>query len=320
MNQPISSLFSLYVSRSNLAESSVAIKSRAVRSFIKLFGDMDVSTITYGHIEDWVAWLNHGRAVSTVYSFYLPNLKPFFKWLAKRGYVADNPAIGIRMLTIGETRRPSYTGEEIERMIRVADLRWKVIILLGLLSLRRAEILNLVVKDIYYDKNYILVSPKKNTDKTWQWHIKDHNQAITPLPQHLKLCDIEIDFHALLIELNEAVGNGQPYFCVKPVFYRKMMQLKLEGKLTWELRNCPYANFERVFRAILRRAKIEPKRFQDLRRTFANTMIRAGATIKETQRLMRHASAQTTMRYYLDVEDEKTVAKANQICTNYYGS
>jgi site-specific recombinase XerD len=316
----IQALFSQYVERRNFADSSVALKQRAVDRFVECFGELPVSQITQAHAEDFCCWLSSGRGANTVNSFYLANLKPFFKWLVSNGHLRENPFANTNHIKAGKTRRKPFEPEEVERMVKVSCTRWKVIELLGLCSLRRSESLNLEIKDIHFDKGYILVSPKEDTDETWRWSIKNHNQAITPLPKLIRLPSMTVNFHQLLRELIEEVGSKQPYVCVKPTMYQAMMDLKAENKLTWEQRNCPCSNFSRSFRSILKKAKVEPRRYQDLRKTFANTMIRAGMTVKETQMAMRHASSNTTLKYYLEADEEKTIQKANEIYEKFYAS
>lgn len=302
-----SEAFQLYLSRAALADSSAAIKSRAAGLFTELFGDMDVSDVTYGHAEDFQNWLGKSRSKQTV-NIYVKNFKPFWSWMVKRGFIEQNPFDELKDFVIGEIRRPLFDSGEVERILKVANDNWRAMILLGLLSLRRSEVLNLTVKDIDFAKNYILITPKKDTTETWRWDIKNHNQAIVPLPAVITLPDYEVNLHNLLVRIIENLPAKQPYIFVKPAWYQKLMAMK---PVPFELRNCPYGNFTREFLCVLKRAKVEHKRFHDLRGTFA-TNISKHLTLCEVQKLMRHSSVQITQKY-IHTEEQKLIARTVEI-------
>ena len=318
MKQSVSSLFQLYLSRSDLRESSIAIKSRAIGYFVKIFGDMDVQMIRYAHAEDYRKWLAKWRQKESA-NIYLKNIKPLFNWMVRCGYITQSPFEGLKEYRICRKIRKLYTAEEIERMIKVANLRWKVVVLLALSSLRRAEVLNLVVSDIDFDKGYILISPKKATKETWPWEIKDHNQAFVPLPEIIRLPETKLNFHTLLFNLIDSL-EGQPYVCLTSKQYKKMMKHQSAGTLTWEMCNSPGRSFSRDFRGLIKRASVAPRRFQDLRGTFATKMLTNGCSLVETQKLLRHSSPNTTARYYVNIEEQELVAKSATICETCYVS
>jgi integrase len=269
---------------------------------------MPVEKVDYAVAEDFKTILAKGRSRTSA-NIYLQNFMPFFSWMLKRGYLDANPFDGLTLYRVGEVKRPIYEPEEIERILAVGGLRWNVAVLLALCSMRRAEVLNLVVKDIDYAKGHILVSPKRETAETWAWNIKDHNQAIVPMTTRLA---------NLLLKLQSKIKDRRPYLVLKPDHYERMMRLKAEGKLSFEDRNCPWPGFDRDYRALLKRAAVKHKRFQDLRATFATTMARHGMSMKETQTLMRHSSINTTAKHYLRVEEEQIAAKASKIVEKYY--
>lgn len=314
----ISGLFTLYVSASDLAESSAAIKKRALGFFVKAFGDCKADSVDYGRAEDFKNCLTKGRSRESA-NIYLKNFKPFFGWLVKRGFIKQNPFDQLTMFKCGEKKRDLYTAEEIERIIRVCDDRWKAIVLLALCSLRRAEVLNLTVAEIHFDKSYILITPKKDTEQTWQWEIKNHNQAIVPLPETITLPDMTVNLHQLLISLIEKLPPQQPYVCLRSAHFENVMRHRQRDTVTFEMRNCPGGNFDRDFYAILKRAKVRRKRFHDLRATFATEMAKH-MTLTETQKLMRHSSPNTTAKYYIRTDEQRLIAKANETAKICYAS
>lgn len=316
MEQVVSNLFRLYVSCGDFQESTVAIKNRAVRYFVEAFGDMDIKDVNYSHAEDFRNWLTKKRAKTSA-NIYVQNFKPFWSWLVKRGYTTANPFSTVKRYKIDDERKKTFSSDEIENLLLVSDLRWKVMILLGLSSMRRGEVQNLVIDDIYFDRNYILIAPKKDTKLTWRWNIKNHNQSIVPLPEIIKFPHMEVRLHEFLKELVEALPPKQPYVCVTPRYYQKLLAMKSNGGISWELRNNPCGNFSRDFTNVQKRAKIPPRRFHDLRATFATNMSKH-LNLVETQKLMRHSSPQTTAKYYIEIDQQDLAVKSNAICSKCY--
>jgi integrase len=298
--QSITELFELYLQCSVLAESSADIKKRAAGYFFKLFGNIEPSLVTFCHAEDFKNYLAKDRSKQSA-NIYLQNFKPFFAWMVKRGYIKTNPFSEIRIFTIGTELIEKFGTDELERILKVADTRWKVIVLLGLSSMRRAEILNLTVRDIDFDQSFIYIREKKDSDTTWVWSIKNHNQAIVPLIKAVE---------QPLIELIENLGK-QPYVVIKQDYYQRLMSRKADGTLNFKLRNCPWGNFTRDFYHLLDRAAVPRKRFHALRATFATRMDENKFSLREIQKLMRHSSPQTTAGY-IRHRQQKLIARSGK--------
>ena len=120
------------------------------------------------------------------------------------------------------------------------------------------------------------------------------------------------------MRLIDELPQGQPYVCLPPNWYQKNIELQKVGKMTFENRICPWGNFNRLFYGLLKRAKVQRKRFHDLRATFATTMAQH-LSLPEVQRLMRHSSPQTTVGY-IRIEERKLVAKTNNLAAKCYAS
>jgi len=307
MQTTVSAMFELYLRCTNLAESSRAVKKLALRYFVDLFGDLPISSVGYAHGEDFRNSLAAGRSKSSA-NIYFMNFKPFWSWLTKRGYIDRDPFAGVQGFVIGEVRKEVFTVDETERVLKVADSRWKLIIYLGLSSLRRAEILNLTVEDIDFDSGFITVRPKKDTATTWEWNIKNHNQAIVPLIEPAE---------KYLIELIEDLRPNQPYILLDYDRYERLMQRKKKGTLDFRLRNCPWDGFNRCFNRLLQKASVSKKKFHGLRATFATNMSKH-LKIEDVQCLMRHSSISTTAKYYIQHKERELVSESGKILEKYY--
>ena len=71
--------------------------------------------------------------------------------------------------------------------------------------MRRGELLNLVWSDIDFATKTVTITPKHDTDETWEWQIKDADYRTLPLTD--TLLKILVDRHA-------ASHAGQPYVAV----------------------------------------------------------------------------------------------------------
>lgn len=330
MEQSVSSRIVQYKARSDLRESSVEILDRAVEWFIEQIGDKDVSELAYSDIDDFKRWLLKPRVrplrpgcrwrtgprmyvpSRATANTYLSIFKPFFVWLRRRGYISQDPFDGIRLYVVPEKKFDVYQVDEVSRILRVANPLWRTIFCLALSGMRRAEILNLNVRDIDFEKNHILVTPKKDTADTWRWDIKDSNQRYIGVDE----CIVR-----LLIGQCEALqGSKMPYVCLKKSYWERNLRLRDAGELSHRLRNCPWGNFSADFKALLRRARVKSKRFHDVRSTFATERYNDDYGLKELQYLMGHSSIQTTARYVRNIEEQKLVAKSSQTFKKYYAT
>ncbi len=306
MKQSVTELFKKYLECSDLTESSIDIKRRAFGYYLELLGDVELGYLGFCHGEDLRNYLAKGRAKQSA-NIYLQNIKPFFAWLVRRGHIPVDPFSEVSLFKIGEEITETYSPDEIKRILWVADDRWRAIVLLALSSMRRAEILNLTVRDIDFGESFIYIRQKKDTETTWSWTIKNHNEAIVPL-----IKSAEPLLTAMIDEL-----SGQPYVLLKPEYYRRLMARRQAGTLNFRLRNCPWGNFTRDFNGLLDRASVPRKKFHSLRATFATRMDSENFSLRQIQKLMRHSCPQTTARY-IRHEEHELVAKSADILEKYY--
>lgn len=288
MQQSIASLFELYLARCDLRPASVRFKRQALKYFIEWFGDLPVGGITPAIAEDYRTLLAKGRSKSAA-NGYLANFRPFFGWLARHGRIPLNPFDGVDAYKLTERQAETFTPAELSRLLSVSDDLWRIRICLGLLGCRRGEMLSVVVLDIHLDdpKPHILLSPKKATAKTYAWEPKDHCIRYVALPEVMQFDGLTVELHRLI---RERIGLlSHPYVCLDEKYARRCA-----GKsVVFD----PTGNFQRMFRALQRRAQIEPvKRYHELRAAFATAMIDHHGLGRAADAL-GHASTQTTRRY-----------------------
>ncbi len=73
--------------------------------------------------------------------------------------------------------------------------------------MRRGELLNVTWRDIDIAAKTIEVNPKKDTEETWEWHIKDTDRRTLPLTEEVVM---------LLVDHQNRQPEGYPYVLVPP--------------------------------------------------------------------------------------------------------
>ena len=304
----ISKLFELYLSRQDLRPSSVRFKRRALKYFIEYFDDIQVAEVTGAIAEDYRTMLAVGRSKVSA-NGYFSNLKPFFEWLYRHNRIPENPFYGLRLFRITKTPKVTFTSSELSRMLVFANelenvsciknlsVIWRVRMCFGLLGMRRSEMLNVCDCDINLssDHPHILLCPKKATKTTWPFDLKDHAIRYVALPEKMYFDDIVIRLHD---DVRELMRQLWPYLCIEERYYKKLIQWQRDNKAGFE-EDCldPTGNFQRMFRALQKRASVSPtKRFHELRAAFATKMIE-GTDLDRAAEALGHSSVEITRMY-----------------------
>lgn len=292
----VSELFELYLSRQELRPSSKRFKRRSLRFYLEWFGDMPVGGCDLAIVEQYKMRLAVGRSKSAA-NGYLANFKPFWEWLFKNGHISANPFYGIRRFRVTKVKRQTFSAEEISRMLSVADQIWRVRQCFGLLGMRRGEMLNVCKRDINLSARHphILLCPKKRTIDTWPWELKDHAVRYVALPERMYFDDIVVRLHD---DIRELMRQSWPYINLEEKYYLKLIRWQIAEKPDFE-EDCldPTGNFQRMFRALQKRASINPtKRFHELRAAFATKMIE-NTDLDRAAEALGHSNVQTTREY-----------------------
>lgn len=323
MENSVASWFEKYLQRSDLRPASVRFKKKAHDYFIEWFGNIPITEVKRTMAEDYRKMLAKGRKKKTA-NGYFSNYRPFWKWLFENGRIESNPFHGIRLFRITESRRTTFTAFELSQMVQLCHklaLRlWRVRICLGLLGMRRSEVLNLTVREINQSGQnpHILLQPKKKTEYTWEWGIKDHAIRMVALPEIMRFSGTIVELHKDLVRLQEDLGD-QPYVCLERRYYIKIMGWQRNNLLHkhegFELD--PTGNFQRFFRKLQQNAGIsDTKRFHELRAAFATKMI-AKQGLECAADALGHSSVEITRKY--DRRSEAAlVADIGRMAVSFY--
>jgi len=272
-------------------------RQRAFAQWIAAIGDVDVAGVTICDVEDFEAWLFDQHLSPNSVRSYLKAIGPVFKYAQRREYRQGDPLAGYRLPRAAEGEVHFYSETQARGLLASAEeLMWRARILLALsAALRRAEVLNLTIGDIDFERQTIAVQAKKETSSTWAWTPKNYERRVVPLT-----ADASRLLSSILVE---DVPAGQPYLLLGEKRYWDIQQLRKAGRMSERQQLCPDENFSPVFRRIRDAAGIESGTFHDLRRTCL-THWSYHLPPQEVMRLAGHAEIETTMRYYLGVRDD----------------
>jgi len=81
--------------------------------------------------------------------------------------------------------------------------------------MRRGDLLNMVWRDVDFDKQSVKVSPKTSTETTWVWHIKDAERRVLPLTDEIV---------RMLVEHQDKQPKGCVYVLVPPCCYERIAE------------------------------------------------------------------------------------------------
>lgn len=321
MNQPVSTMFALYLERSDFRPATIALKQRALEFFVEWFGDPPVRQVDATVAGDYLTMLMKGRSRSAART-YLDNFKPFWRWLLRRGYINREPFVDVTLRVDEERKRDTFTPAELSRLMLAATPLERIWGCLGLLGCRRGELLNILVRDVQFRKKvaYIELSPKKKSVSTWPWGTKNHKLGIVALPGCIEFDDTSVFLQEdVRNRIDQLHGRPDAYLCVPIKYTEKLLTLQSLGELTWDQIKDPCGNHPRMFQAWQRRAGItRPKRYHELRAAFATTMIQP-LGLSRTADAMRHASVQQT-REYDRTNQLSLVAEISRIAEHSYVS
>jgi len=291
---------SLRRSRGQVRESTLTQRSIAMRHFIKVIGNIDYLQVRHEHGEQFIqARLDAGRSPATVHK-ELRGIRRVFQLAKERRQIEENPFLLIHKPRVPRKAINIYSDEQCAQLIKSAGelqrkerLDWRLLIIMALYTgLRRGEWLNATWSDVNFDRQTIVVAPKRSTDKTWEWHIKDTERRTLPLTDEIS---------AMLAEHRSRQPQGYPYVFVPPSRYDHIQKRRRQGNWTVQDGTCPVNNFTRQWQVILAHAGIELGEFHDLRCTCLTRWFENGLSEYDVMKLAGHSDFGTTHRFYLAV-------------------
>jgi len=289
--------------RGQVKEATIEEYDSAMRHFINVIGDIDYHITSHEHGEQFIqACLQSGNRPATI-AKKIGSLKRLFNLAVQRGHLENSPFRYVSKPKAAEGVIHVYRDEECARMVEAArnvktgaPFRWDILVLTALCTgMRRGELLNTIWQDVDFAGQQIHVSPKDETEYTWEWHIKDTDRRGVPLTDEVV---------RLLADHQTTQPEGYPYVFVTPKRYDYIQKARQLGKWTVRQGRCPVSNFRYQFLKIKERAGIDLGTFHDLRRTCITNWFAYGLSEFEVMIMAGHASFETTRRFYLAVRND----------------
>ncbi|MGD0572867.1 MAG: site-specific integrase [Sedimentisphaerales bacterium] len=289
--------------RGQVRQSTLYQARIAMEHFIKVVGNIDCRSVKHEHGELFVqACLDKGNTPATA-AKKLRHLKRLFQLGVDRGQLDENSIRRVKQPRRPQKKVRVFNTDECSRLIQAGKqlgtrwpLKWELLFRMALCTgMRRGELLNTTWKDIDFEHKSVDVSPKKDVEYMWEWHIKDTDRRTLPLTDELV---------RFLAEHQATQPEKHPYLFIPADRYDYIQRLRNDGKWSVQQGCCPVNNFDRQFKVVLKTAGIENGGFHDLRRTCLTNWFTNGLNEHDVMTMAGHANFETTRRFYLAVRDD----------------
>jgi len=233
----------------------------------------DIDEASYGIIRNWIVVLVESGISNRSVNRKISSLKAYYKFLLGIHKLSVNPLAKHRTLKVAKKVEIPFSKTEMENVFLQASFedtfegkRDKLIIeLLYATGIRRAELINLRVKDVDYGGNAIKVLGKRNKER------------IIPLLEGVKRSFMEYD------------GERAKLNDIRDVSY---VFLSHRGNKLYE--TLVYRVIKKYFSEVSSKAKKSP---HILRHTFATHLLNEGADLNAVKELLGHSSLASTQVY-----------------------
>tara|TARA_B100001057_G_scaffold149590_2_gene149507 strand:+ start:5780 stop:6646 length:867 start_codon:yes stop_codon:yes gene_type:complete len=235
--------------------------------FLKVnFSNLNIKNIEYTNVRRWIVKLSEKNISKNTINRKLASLKSYFNFLVATNTIDISPLESHKNLkTVRKIINP-FTEQEINEVFEnfeLLDLKNKrdqlIIEILYSTGIRREELINIKISDIYFNQKLIKVLGKRN---------KERLVPMLPKLSH------NIDLY---------IKNNDP----DKFLFESKSQKKISISTLYRLVN-------KYFRVVSTKTKISP---HVLRHTFATHMYNNGADINSIKEILGHASLSSTELY-----------------------
>ena len=295
---------SLIRTKGQVRATTISETKRSMKDFVECVGNIDVQEIRYEHGERFIQYCLDQQISAGTITKKVKHLKRVFQLAEDRGQLGRHPLRKLKPPKVPKRKIRVFTDQECDGLCRAArqyeekgsPIKWELLIRMCLATgMRRGELMNITWRNIDFANMTIEVSPKKDRDDTWEWHIKDTDRRTLPLTVEL------VD---LLTIQHVSQPEGNPYAVVPMARYEHIQELRRVGQWTVERGRSPLSKFCHHFNRIRKLAGIESGTFHDLRRTCLSNWVTQGLSLHEVKELAGHAGIETTERFYLAVRKD----------------
>lgn len=263
------------------AEKSFFEYSRTIKSFRDYLKNNNISKPNENDLIAYREYLKNKNLQATTINNYILVIKMFFKYLKENG-IYENIAKDFKGYKVSRTFKKDYLQvEQIHKLLNTIDrttikgLRDYAIILLMLTTgMRTIEISRAKIED--YENGILHIQGKGKADKTD--YVKISLQVESAIDEYLKT------------RKNKSAND---------YLFTSISNHNQEQQLTTK-------SVSRIAKENLIKADLKSRRLtaHSFRHTTATLNLKAGATMQETQQLLRHSNINTTLIYSHNLERE----------------
>lgn len=261
----------------NYSDHTVLAYERDLKSFNSFctveYGLKNSDNVDYKEIRGWIVNLVDSGTSNRSINRKVASLKAYFKFLQRTGNIDANPLAKHKSLKTSKKVEVPFSEDEMIKVLMqipfeegFEGIRDKLIIeLLYTSGIRRAELINLKIKDLDLDGSTLRVLGKRNKER------------IIPL-----LPSTKDQFIAYFIERNS----------LNTISDKDHVFLSKTGNKIYE--TLVYRIINRYFSEVSSKVKKSP---HILRHTFATHLLNKGADLNSVKELLGHSSLASTQAY-----------------------
>lgn len=271
--EPLSEYLQYQELECGLSPNSLSAYKRDIIEFLRIFKKGDDFNINQRTVTDYITELtNRGRKPSSI-ARKISSLKNFYKFLAGRGIIKENPFAYARVPRISRYHPDYLTVEEIEKILNGPDLLkdsglrdHAIMELLYGAGMRISELINLKMSAVYDEIGFIKIVGKGNKER------------LVPYGRYAREA-----VERYLIEVREP----KRIHLENDVLFLSSRNAKFSRVGIWKI-------IKKYSQAAGIDKTVTPHTF---RHSFATHMIEGGADLRTVQELLGHASITTTQIY-----------------------
>lgn len=252
------------------------------------FGDDKIDQHSYAEIRAWIVALVHLKISNRSINRKISSLKAYYKFLLKIGLIQKYPLAKHSTLKTSKSIEIPFSEAEMESIVHqipfpedFTGLRDKLLIeLLYATGMRRAELVNLQLRNVDLVNGHLKVLGKRNKER-----------IIPMLPSVVVLFNLYVKERALILGSRRA----------------DLVFLTKTGNKIYE--TLVYRVVNHYFSVVSSKVKKSP---HILRHTFATHLLNKGADLNSVKELLGHASLASTQVYtHTSIAELKKVHQAS---------
>lgn len=243
-------------------------------SFVKeSFEQESIDLVNYSQVRSWIVFLVDQGISNVSINRKMASLKAFYKFLLKIKQIEVNPMLKHKSLKTPKVVQIPFSEKELTDLFTVIgapvgfeEIRDRLIVeMFYVTGMRRAELINLMIKNVDRSNGLIKVLGKRNKER------------IIPI---LPIIADQID---LYVKERDDLDSLVNYEC----FFVSKKGLKLSESFVYRLIN---SYFSRVSEKVKKSPHV-------LRHTFATHLLNNGADLNSVKELLGHSSLASTQVY-----------------------